>query len=115
MVLMGLPGKCFPTVVNFWDWIGPDKIVHFILFGTFSFLTLWGYRNKLLSKNISYTRKAFLLSFILIISYGALTELLQKYIFINRYGCIFDFYADAIGCVLGIIIFYLYFKKKLKK
>ncbi len=112
---MGLPGRCFPTVVNFWDWIGPDKIVHFLLFGILAFLALWGYRNKMLSNSNSYKRKTFLLTFILTISYGGLTELLQKYIFINRYGSIFDFIADAIGCVLGIIVFFFCFKKKLKK
>ncbi|MBR4156558.1 MAG: VanZ family protein [Bacteroidales bacterium] len=115
MILMGLPGKCFPTVVNFWDWIGPDKIVHFILFGTFAFLTLWGYRKKIISKNNSYKKKAFLLALVLTISYGGLTELLQKYLFINRYGSVLDFLADAIGCVLGVIVFFFCIKKKLKK
>jgi VanZ family protein len=115
MVLMGLPGKYFPTVVNFWEWIGPDKIIHSLLFGLLSFLYLWGYRNNILSKNKSYQKKAFLLSFILTVTYGGLTELLQKYVFINRYGSILDFYADAIGCILGIIVFFFCYKKKLKK
>ena len=115
MILMGLPGRYFPTVVNFWDWIGPDKIMHFLLFGSFAFLTLWGYRNKIISNNNSYKRKILLLTFIFTISYGGLTELLQKHLFINRYGSFLDFVADAIGCVLGIIAFFFCFKKKLKK
>jgi VanZ family protein len=112
MVLMELPGKYFPTVVNFWEWIGPDKIVHLILFGTLAFLTPWGYRKKILSGNDSFKRKVILQSFLFTISYGALTEILQKYIFINRYGSLYDFLADAIGCLLGTIVFFLFIKKK---
>ena len=115
MVLMGLPGKCFPTVVCFWDWIGPDKIVHLLLFGALAFLTPWGYRKKILSENDTYRRKVILLSFLFCISYGALTEILQKHVFVNRYGCIYDFFADARGCLLGTIVFLIFIKKKLKK
>ena len=115
MLLMGLPGRCFPTVVNFWEWIGPDKIVHLLLFGLFSYLTLWGYRKQLLSVNGSSQIKALLFTLFLTILYGALTELMQKYVFVNRYGSYFDFLANSIGCVLGVIVFYLYLKKKIKK
>ena len=115
MVLMGLPGRYFPTVVNFWEWIGPDKIVHLILFGFLAFLTPWGFRKKILSEKDSYKRKVLIQSFLLTISYGALTEILQKYIFVNRYGSIYDFLANAIGCLLGTIVFFLFIKKKLKK
>ena len=48
MVIMGLPGNCFPTVVSFWDWLGPDKIVHLFVFGILSFSMLWGYRKKII-------------------------------------------------------------------
>lgn len=115
MVLMGLPGNYFPEVVSFWDWLGPDKIVHFIVFGTLSFSMLWGYREKIIYKNTKIKKKPYLLTLLLSISYGCLTELLQKYVFINRYGSIYDFIADAIGCVLGVIVFFYCFKKKLKK
>ena len=49
------------------------------------------------------------------ILYGGLTELLQKYLFINRYGSIYDFIADTIGCLLGLIFFHFLVQKKLKK
>ncbi len=112
---MGLPGKCFPTVVNFWEWIGLDKIIHLLLFALFSYLALWGYRKQLLSANSSSQTTALLFALFLTISYGALTELMQKYVFINRYGSYLDLLADSIGCVLGVITFYFYLKKKLKK
>ena len=115
MVIMGLPGNYFPKVVSFWDWLGPDKVIHLIVFGMLSYSMLWGYRKKILSHDVRYIKKSFLLTLLLSVSYGALTELMQKYVFINRFGSIYDFITDAIGCVLGAIVFFLYFKKKVKK
>lgn len=115
MVIMGLPGNYFPKVVSFWDWLGPDKVIHLIVFGMLSYSMLWGYRKKILSHDVRYIKKSFLLTLLLSVSYGALTELMQKYVLINRFGSIYDFIADAIGCVLGAIVFILYFKKKVKK
>lgn len=115
MVIMGLPGNYFPKVVSFWDWLGPDKVIHLIVFGMLSYSMLWGYRKKILSHDVQYIKKSFILTLLLSVSYGALTELMQKYVFINRFGSIYDFIADAIGCVLGAIVFFLYLKKKVKK
>lgn len=109
MVIMGLPGNYFPKVVSFWDWLGPDKVIHLIVFGILSYSMLWGYRKKIMSHDVRYIKKSFLLTLLLSVSYGALTELMQKYVFINRFGSIYDFIADAIGCVLGAIVFFLYF------
>ena len=115
MLLMGLPGKFFPRVVVFWEWLGPDKIIHLFLFGLFSFLALWGYRKQIISANSSSRLVSLLLALFLTISYGALTELMQKYVFINRSGNCLDFLANSIGCVLGVIVFYFCIKKKMKK
>lgn len=115
MVLMGLPGKYFPTVISFWDWLTPDKIVHLILFAALAFLSLWGYRS-LLFKPDYHNRKRLIVTISLIsILYGGLTELLQEYVFINRYCSIFDFIADTIGCILGVIFFLIILQKKMKK
>ncbi len=115
MVLMGLPGKYFPTVISFWDWLTPDKIVHLILFAVLSFLSLWGYRKILFDPNYKDRKKIIITISLISIAYGGLTELMQKYVFINRYGSIFDFIADTIGCILGIIFFLFIVQKKLKK
>ena len=115
MLIMGTPGNYFPAVVTFWDWLGPDKIVHLVIFCMFSFITLWGYRNTLLLANKNQVCKIFLITLIFTIAYGALTEILQKHLFIRRFGSIYDFFADTIGCFLGMIIFVFYYKKKLKK
>lgn len=114
MVLIGIPGKYFPTVISFWEWLGPDKIVHLIMFAILSFSSLWGYRKTLFDNNYPHT-KIYLIISTATISYGGLTELLQKYLFTNRYCSVFDFIANTIGCFLGISFFYLLVQKKLKK
>ena len=43
----------------------------------------------------------FFLSLSIGLLYAALTELLQYYLFINRYGSFFDFIADAIAVFGG--------------
>ena len=115
MVMMGIPGEYFPVVVTFWDWLSPDKIIHIIIFAVFSFVTLWGYRNIMLTKNKKYLNRILLLTLLFTISYGGLTEIFQKFVFINRYGSLYDFIADIIGCIWGVIIFLFFYKKKLKK
>ena len=115
MVLMGLPGKYFPTVVSFWEWLGIDKIVHLILFAILSFVSLWGYRQLFFNINHPHRKRLFITISLASILYGGLTELLQKYIFINRYCSLYDFIADTFGCIIGIIVFYFLVQKKIKK
>lgn len=112
---MGLPGSYFPAVVTFWDWLGPDKIIHLLVFGILSFLFLYGYRKDIVVKDSRYRCVMYVVSLVFSISYGGMTELLQKHLFINRFGSVLDFFADAIGCVIGLVIFVLCFEKKIKK
>ena len=114
MVLVGMPGDFFPAVVTLWDWLSPDKLVHLLIFGLLSFMTLWGYRNVIPQKNKNYFRKLLVVSSLVTISYAGLTEILQKYVFVGRYGCVYDFIADTIGCILGVLAFMFYCKKNKK-
>lgn len=38
---------------------------------------------------------------------GGLIEVLQEYVFINRFGDWFDFTANSLGAVLGVVGFIL--------
>ena len=115
MILTGLPGSCFPTVKTFWEWLGPDKIVHLLMFGTLAFLIPFGYRCDYVQWDIAYRKRLLWLSLLIAAAYGGLTELLQRYVFIGRSGSLYDFYADVIGCVLGVFIFKMSYRKKIKK
>lgn len=115
LILTTLPGSCFPTVKTFWQWLGPDKIVHLIMFGSLSFLIPFGYREKYCRDAKSFGNRLLWLSFLLSTAYGGATELLQKIPILRRSGNVYDFLADVIGCLLGVFIFKMIYKKKLKK
>lgn len=115
MILCGLPGSYFPKVRTFWEWLGPDKIMHCVMFATFAFSVIVGYRKEFCEGEKAYRVKLQLITLIIAVSYGALTEVLQMYVFRGRCGSIYDFMADVIGCVLGIFIFKIIFRKKMIK
>lgn len=115
MILCGLPGSCIPKVKTFWEWLGPDKIVHCLMFGLFSFAIIWGYRDEYCERDKSYRIRLQLVTLLVSAAYGALTEVLQNYLFRGRYGSVYDFLADLIGCILGILIFKSIFRKNFCK
>ena len=109
LVLTGLPGSAFPHVKPI---IGLDKVVHILMYATFAFLCIWGYRQPYTERDDNYRKKALRLTCIISILYGGLTELIQETLIPTRTGSWFDLLADAIGSILGISIFYLFFREK---
>lgn len=103
LVLTGLPGSFVPEFETFWEWLGPDKIAHLIMFGGFVVATVWGYRNKIKDDN-NFRKKLILRVLIIAVIFSALTEVMQKYLIPGRYGSWFDFYADVIGVIIGFFI-----------
>ncbi len=110
LLLTGLPGTYFPTVISFWDWLSPDKVVHIFIFLVQTFLILVAFRTQYLlgSRRLVYTW--LLISIITV--FALLTEVLQAYVFIGRDGNTYDFIADFIGVLVGYLAYNLYFKKK---
>jgi len=111
LALTGFPGSYFPKVVSFFDWVSPDKIVHFILFGGQSFLILYVFRQQYFIGNHRLLIALSAIGFSTF--YGLLTEVLQNYVFIGRNGNVYDFIADALGALLGFLAFYLLYRKKM--
>lgn len=109
LFLTGLPGSVFPHVKPA---IGLDKVVHVCMYAGFAFLCIWGYRKQFVSGERAYRRRALLLTAIVSIAYGGLTELMQEYLVPTRTGDWFDFMADSIGTLIGVIVFYLFFRNK---
>ncbi|MDO8896235.1 MAG: VanZ family protein [Bacteroidales bacterium] len=112
ILITGLPGNYFPEVKSFWDWISPDKVVHLFIFGVFSFLVMHGSRAQYFGGRHRYVIVVALLTGI---AYGGLTELLQYYVFIGRFGNFFDFYANVAGTISGVALFMLLNRKNKKK
>jgi len=110
LVLTGLPGTYFPTVVSFWDWLSPDKVVHVFIFFVQTFLLLVAFRTQYLlgSRRLVYAWAIFSI----ISLFALLTEVMQAYVFVGRDGNVFDFIADVVGVLVGYLAYNLYFKKK---
>lgn len=98
LVLCGIPGNKIPEL-TFWQWLKPDKIVHVLIFGVQSYLLIKAFQSDTVTPQLR--NHAVLLSLLITISYGAVTELLQTYVFINRYGDVRDAFANALGAVAG--------------
>ena len=110
LILTGLPGSLFPRVKPA---IGLDKVAHVIMYAGFAFACLWGYRKQFVSNGLSYQKRAIILTILISIAYGGLTEIMQETITVlHRSGDWRDLIADSIGTGLGVLIFYLFFRRK---
>ncbi len=108
LVLSGIPGDYIPHVLSFRDWLQPDKIVHVAIFGVLALLLLRG----ILTRRPGKKPQRFAEPIVLFIGtvFGALTELLQRYLFIGRSGNVFDLLADIAGLLAGIAVYRIFFK-----
>ena len=109
LILTGLPGSLLPSVKPV---IGLDKVVHILMYATFAFLCLWGYRKQFIDNGTGYRKRAIWLAVIISIAYGGLTEIIQETLVPGRTGDWFDFLADGIGTGIGALVFYLFFHQK---
>jgi VanZ family protein len=109
LLLTGLPGKYFPKVPTIWDLLEPDKIVHLFIFLVFTLLIIY----PLIQKKKASTRVLASVSIGTGILFGAVTELLQAYVFVWRQASIYDFIADTAGCIVGFLLFRLTFSRQL--
>lgn len=108
--LIGMPGSELPDL-NFWKVLPFDKAAHAFVFIVFTFLFAVAakkqYNFRALRKNGA---KIALLSGIF---YGIILEVLQQFIFKNRYFDTMDILANSIGSLIGIVIFYLIYYNNL--
>ena len=86
-----------------------DKLVHGILFFTLIYLWQWYFYKRKITALQVFSTKAL---FIALMFYGIIVEVLQGFLPIPRGGDFFDFLADLIGALLGIVAFN-YFKNKI--
>jgi VanZ family protein len=109
LILTGMPGNYIPHVSSPLKWLKADKIVHMVMFGTFAFLLFRGFSKQY---TFSYLRYNYLLAGLIVgMVFGIITEILQYYVFIGRDGNIFDFLADLLGCLIGMTVFLIFFRK----
>jgi VanZ family protein len=86
------------------DLFGYDKPIHALLFGMQAWLGI-----KASLQNSTSSPKKIILGWCVIAAmYGALIELMQKFIFIGRSYDYFDMLANTLGCV---IVYFIALKK----
>ncbi len=113
LIITGIPGKYFPKVTTFWDWLSPDKIVHLFMFSIFVLLLNIGFKKQYTSAKQRFIY--IVVSLLIGLIFSGLTEILQRFIFVGRNGNIYDFAANSAGCFLGVLFFYVFFRKYFKK
>lgn len=109
--LSAVPGNSFPEIKSFWDWLGPDKIVHFAFYSVLCFLLLRGFIRYNKSKSLNYV----VISLVSGIVFGLMIEVMQYYVFKGRDGNVYDFIANVIGCLLGVAVFWAFNRKIMTK
>ena len=110
LVICGIPGQNLPHL-DLWKWLKPDKLLHLFVFGVLSFLLIKSFVKPEANDTLRANPKVW--AVLLGLSYGALIELLQEYVFIGRTGDIRDAIANAIGCLVGSWWYNDQLKKKL--
>lgn len=109
LVLTGLPGSCFPRVKPA---LGLDKLVHLGMYAAFAFITLWGYRKPYQENGKSYQAKALWVTLLVSVVFGAVTEIMQETLIPSRSGSVYDWIADVIGSVIGVVFFYFFYRNR---
>lgn len=100
LALCGIPGNQI-NKVKVIDIPHMDKFVHFFIYYVFTLLLIsennnWKHRRKV-------TVNAFLIAAAISLGYGALIEVLQKILFINRSADIWDMIANTFGFLLAAL------------
>ncbi|MEI7726102.1 MAG: VanZ family protein [Bacteroidota bacterium] len=103
IVLTVLPGKVFPMLPSYMDLLQPDKLIHIFIFGVYVFLQIKGLRQQPVYP--WFRKSAVFITMLIGLSLGAVTELLQLFFIPMRTGSIYDFIADAVGCLIGWGVF----------
>jgi len=98
-IISGYPGNQVPKI-PVWQF---DKLVHTVIYLGLSLCLLYAFQKQYKNNKSRLITIVYVVLFG--IFYGGFMEILQHYIFINRSGNWYDFFANAIGSVLGIFIY----------
>lgn len=103
-VLISIPGKDIPAA-DWMQWVSIDKWVHAGVFAVLMILVFHGY------EQYDFARPRYYVSVILLlltVFYGGITELYQHFFLADRYADVYDFTANAIGAIIGMLIYQRY-------
>jgi VanZ family protein len=101
LALTALPGEYIPSVPDLQDLLEVDKLAHILLFTILVFLAL---RSFVTQYRTNSQRLIYVAIMLTAIAIGGGTELMQQYV-LGRHGSLYDFGADALGCLAGMMLF----------
>lgn len=107
-LLMLLPSDSFPESKLF----SYDKIAHIGVF--FILATLVGWASIATKKRILLTKKELMIILIITLLYSSTLEFLQQLV-PGRMTDLYDFIANSVGGLLGVIVFSIFTRKKFAK
>lgn len=99
ILLTALPGRVIPEIPVFLDLFQPDKLLHILIFGIYVILQIRGFRQQAVFPILR--RNAVLITLLIALVLSAGTELMQAFVIPLRVGSVFDFIANAAGCLAG--------------
>ena len=105
-----MPSRDLPSDGGWFKDLPTDKIVHFGIFGTLTFLFLRPAAFLNLSKK---SKEIYLISVVVIsIFWGIMTEYLQETLTTDRSFDLLDWAADSLGSVVAYLFYKIWFSKR---
>lgn len=111
LIICGIPGHKIPRV-DFLQWLKPDKLIHLFIYSIFCYLLIKGFIKQDAFLFLRSNPKFWAIIFST--AYGAIIEVLQEYVFIERSGEVYDALANTVGAFIGLWFFNFAMKKKLQ-
>lgn len=105
--LFAIPGQDIPN----WKLLSFDKAGHAFLFFTLTIFLFWGFFKQ--KKGIFFQKYFLPASIVVAVIYGGATELMQQFWFENRKADILDFFANTVGSIVALPVYFSLLKKKL--
>ena len=113
IVVMGLysiPGSDLESM-SFWQAMSLDKLAHLICFAILSLTMAAGFRRQNLFGGLN--SHPFRYAILIGVIYGGVLELIQGAVFEERHSDVYDFVANSLGVIFGIVIFRIIYGREL--
>jgi len=110
-ILISIPGNYLVPFQRFVFFNHFDKVVHIGIFGVLIVACMYG---SFKEYNVGIFSVQTAVALFIAVFIGAISEIMQAYILIDRDGSKWDFVADCTGCAAGVIFFWWLNKKILK-
>ena len=98
-----------PLPMPEFEWLTIDKLYHFIEYAILGGLLAWAFVKA--KPSVVPSKLIWLVATVLSILYGASDEWHQTFV-PGRFATLADWVADVFGSIAGVLVVYLYYKKK---